>query len=254
MDKILFVNIYDHLEPDIFEPPLGLISLKSILDKNEFDSEIIDFQYLYVKGNFDYSPDLLTYVRNMESVILSKNSRIISFYSMCNNIHIILFVIKQLKEIDPNLIIGMGGPQATLAAQAIMEQFPFVDFIGLGEGEVSICNIVKALLKDNFDFPNSVRGLIYRHEEYIIDGGMPDLIHDLDTLPILEYGEFDIEGVKYLPIDVGRGCPYQCTFCSTNVFWKRKYRLKSPERLIDEVKYYKQKYRITNFSFMHDML
>ena len=58
---------------------------------------------------------------------------------------------------------------------------------------------------------------------------------------------------KFFPIEVGRGCPFGCTFCSTNSFWGRKYRLKSPERIVLEIKDAHQRYGTTKFKFTHDM-
>lgn len=253
MKDITFINIYDHLKPDVFEPPVGLVSLKTILDSNGYNVEIVDFQYLFYKGLFPFYHDTKKYVDKMKSYIISRNPRLISFYTMCNNVHIIIYLIEELKKSNPNLIMGMGGPHATLAANSIMEQFKSVDFIGLGEGELSICGIVDALHNLDHVYPNKVKGLVYRHNNRIISGEMPDLIKNLNQLPILNYDEFDIVGIKNLPIDVGRGCPYQCAFCSTNIFWKRKYRLKSPERIVKELVFYNSKFSINNFSFMHDM-
>ena len=56
-----------------------------------------------------------------------------------------------------------------------------------------------------------------------------------------------------LNIETGRGCPYNCTFCSTKTFWNRKVRLKSIDRLINEIKYYDNNYSINNFGFIHDL-
>ena len=55
-----------------------------------------------------------------------------------------------------------------------------------------------------------------------------------------------------MPIDAGRGCPYSCTFCCTSYFWRRNYRLKSPERIVDDIEYFNKKFGITSFWFSHD--
>jgi pyruvate-formate lyase-activating enzyme len=55
-----------------------------------------------------------------------------------------------------------------------------------------------------------------------------------------------------MPIDAGRGCPYNCTFCCTSHFWKRTYRLKSPDRILAYIRYYHDKYGMTTFWFSHD--
>jgi radical SAM superfamily enzyme YgiQ (UPF0313 family) len=56
----------------------------------------------------------------------------------------------------------------------------------------------------------------------------------------------------YMPIDAGRGCPYNCTFCCSSYFWKRTYRLKSPERILEDILFYNKKFGIRSFWFSHD--
>jgi radical SAM superfamily enzyme YgiQ (UPF0313 family) len=55
-----------------------------------------------------------------------------------------------------------------------------------------------------------------------------------------------------MPIDAGRGCPYNCTFCCTSHFWKRTYRLKSPDRILADIRHYHDNFGITSFWFSHD--
>ena len=102
-----------------------------------------------------------------------------------------------------------------------MAKYQYIDFIGIGEGENSIINIYKKLIHIKDD-KNIVNGLVYRIGNEIIDGGEPKLLQDLDDLPMLEYEGFNISSNKCLPIDVGRGCPFSCSFCSTQKFWKKE--------------------------------
>lgn len=62
-----------------------------------------------------------------------------------------------------------------------------------------------------------------------------------------------IDQVKRIPIEGGRGCPYGCTYCSTKTFWKRKFRIKSVDRLINEVKELESMHNVKEFSFIHDL-
>ena len=81
-----------------------------------------------------------------------------------------------------------------------------------------------------------------------------DKLIDLDTLP---YINFDLipyaNKIESFPLDVGRGCPYNCKYCSTKSFWKRTYRLKSSSRIILEIKDIMQKYNVNRFEFQHDL-
>ena len=62
-----------------------------------------------------------------------------------------------------------------------------------------------------------------------------------------------LEKAKSVQIDVGRGCPFACTFCSTKTFWKRKFRLRSVDNILDEIEYVINTYGITDFDFKHDL-
>ncbi|MBE6934492.1 MAG: B12-binding domain-containing radical SAM protein [Ruminococcaceae bacterium] len=55
------------------------------------------------------------------------------------------------------------------------------------------------------------------------------------------------------PIDAGRGCPFGCSYCSTKTFWGRKYRLKSPRRIAEEIQQIHEHFGATQFNFEHDM-
>lgn len=252
MKKIAFINIYDYLHYGDSELPLGLISLNEILIRQNIDSEVIDFQYLYNENKFEYKTDINQYISDISDYILKLNKDILSFYTMCSNLHIIINVAKKIKNKNPNILIGLGGPQASITSNYLMAKYQYIDFIGIGEGENSIINIYKKLIHIKDD-KNIVNGLVYRIEDEIIDGGEPKLLQNLDDLPILEYEGFNISSNKCLSIDVGRGCPFSCSFCSTQKFWKRNYRLKSVDRIIYELKYYKKKYGIKYFSLQHDM-
>lgn len=83
---------------------------------------------------------------------------------------------------------------------------------------------------------SKVNGLAARNNGNIFINKNKCLVDDLDKLPYVDYSLLeDIDIKKQVNIDVGRGCPFSCTFCSTSIFWKRRYRLKSKERLIEEM-------------------
>ena len=79
-----------------------------------------------------------------------------------------------------------------------------------------------------------------------------------------ETGNFDIEAYKErdltsglqvgddrpaLPILATRGCPYQCTFCTSSNMWTTRYVTRSPKLLVDEIESYVRTYDVNNFPF-----
>jgi hypothetical protein len=54
-------------------------------------------------------------------------------------------------------------------------------------------------------------------------------------------------------LELGRGCPFACTFCSTNDFFRRNFRLRSPERVLLDMRLLAAAYSIRDFELVHDM-
>ena len=60
-------------------------------------------------------------------------------------------------------------------------------------------------------------------------------------------------GLRLLRIEAGRGCPFNCTFCSTAGFFQRSFRLKSARRLVHELDTLHSRYGVRDFKLDHDM-
>jgi hypothetical protein len=113
--------------------------------------------------------------------------------------------------------------------------------------------LVSKILAGQKDGLEQISGLTYRMpgSDEIITNRLTELIEDLDDLPIPAYE--NIMQKNKLRIDAGRGCPYQCTYCSTNDFFSRKFRVKTVGRLLTEMKYCKEKLRVSGAGISHDM-
>ncbi len=253
MEKILFVNSIDmNYCADIPSVPLGILSLATILKNKNYDVEIVDFNVM--KDEILLRKDISDEekMNMMCEYILKFNPGIVDFYSMCNNYHNSIILSRYLKEKNSQVKVLFGGPHASLTAKESLEAFPWIDVIGIGEGENTIELIVNAISSGS-GF-SSISGIAYRENGKIIYNEQTELIEDLDKLPYLDYTLVDTEKYKKSgSIDVGRGCPFACTYCSTKTFWKRKFRLKSTERIINEIKHLKNNYNITFFELVHDL-
>jgi len=130
--------------------------------------------------------------------------------------------------------------------------FPFVDFVLRGEAEVSLPALIDQLHgEQRFD---QVGGLTYRvgSEPRRNPSGKP--IANLDELPPPAYElTEELQGATKAALELGRGCPYACTFCSTNDFFRRNFRLRSPQVLLRDMRWIAEKYGIRSFELVHDM-
>ena len=99
-----------------------------------------------------------------------------------------------------------------------------------------------------------VAGLTYRCALQAQRNANANVIEDLDALPSPAYhltGE--LHRARRASLELGRGCPFACTFCSTNDFFRRNFRLRSPERLLHDMRSIAAAYSIRDFELVHDM-
>ncbi|MFT7664515.1 MAG: anaerobic magnesium-protoporphyrin IX monomethyl ester cyclase, partial [Planctomycetota bacterium] len=172
-------------------------------------------------------------------------------------------LIQKMKAAFPDKPIVCGGEHFSGLPQLSMEQSP-LDYIVLSEGEEGAVDIFDAI--EAGSLPETIEGIAsiwYRHADGTpmrSIGNRPrnkdvntiawpawDLI-DIDT-----YNEHEfINGLnqgKTIPILATRGCPYQCTYCSSARMWTTRWYARDAKDVVDEMQHYKEKYGATNFPF-----
>lgn len=232
---------------------LGTLLLSTILKEKGLDVDIYRYYESEPEKGFD------TFLLNSVNNILSKKAKIVSFYCRGDSYLANIMVAKKLKEARPDIPIVFGGPQADLASFETIREIPWVDYCCSGEGETTVYPLFGGLLKG--EDVSAVAGLTYRNAEgEVVSNPKPELITDLDSLPFIDYTILpkDLfremkENPTSISLDVGRGCPYNCAYCSTCFFWQRKFRLKSSERIIAEMKKLNEEFGITKFVLEHDL-
>jgi radical SAM superfamily enzyme YgiQ (UPF0313 family) len=235
-------------EPTMLSLPLGVLSLAAVLEKEGHTVTVVDFNYALSKGEIALDNDF--YV-SAASKIVESSPDIVGFSTMCNSYHIALRIAEAVKAKLPHLWIVFGGPQASVVDIETIEAFPFVDMVLRGEAEETLPKLVSTL--SNGKVVTEINGLTYRAENGIIRCPDASLLADLDTLPTPAYHLFPYKIEGPVAMDIGRGCPFDCSFCSTSTFWRRQFRLKSIDRILQEMCILKSKYEVTSFSFMHDL-
>lgn len=246
MREVVFITPTD--SKNILKESVGPLLLATILRSRGIESHILSF------SAFGDPEDFYGFLEEGIRQICEKNPKIVSFYTRSDCFHIMLKMAKAVKERLACPVV-FGGPQADIIAGRTLQEIPYVDYICCGEGETTVYPFFSSLLRGEPDL--SVAGLVYRQGNEIIVNPRPALIEDLDTIPLLDYSIFPenatIDNRLAFPIDVGRGCPFGCTYCSTKTFWGRKYRLKSPKRIVEELQHYYTLFGVRHFVFQHDM-
>ncbi len=235
----------------------GTMLLATRLLQADLHADILHF-WEVAGSDKDYN----TFIHDMTQKILARAPKSVSFYTLWPSYHIMLRIASEVKTHAPEIQIVMGGPLASATAQATMDSMPFVDFVCSGEGEHTVVPFFRSLLRQDGPGIDQIPGLFYREGNEVLHNDLDAPLCDLNEEPYwderLYTGHYEESpetlrsDTYFMPIDAGRGCPFSCTFCSTSRFLHRTYRMKSPERIAADIRYYNEKFGIRSFWFTHD--
>jgi radical SAM superfamily enzyme YgiQ (UPF0313 family) len=248
VDNLLLPEKGDVAAMDV-HPHLGLISLVAVAESGGHEASIVDPKLLVSRKDLSY--DASIYARVAE-LIAAEAPDVVGFTTLGCSFIFSLRVAGHLKRIRPELPILLGGPHATILHQYLLERFEEFDVVIRHEAEETLLPVLAALETRDFD---GISGVSWRVGGQVnVNPGAPT-IEDLDRLPMPAYESYPVEelGLESLRLDAGRGCPFHCTFCSTASFFGRSYRLKSPERLVEEFELLHARYGFTDFKLNHDL-
>ena len=167
--------------------------------------------------------------------------------------------IKTIKKIYPEVTMVCGGEHISACPKFSMEDCPEIDICVSGEGEETSIYILKTI--EQKKSLSKVNGIVYRSDKEIIINPRRSRISKLDDIPLPAWDLFPLEnylsnnlgyGVnpgRTMPMLISRGCPFQCTFCSSPQMWTTKWQARDPDCVIEEMQFYIDKYKATNFDF-----
>ncbi|RUW57011.1 radical SAM protein [Mesorhizobium sp. M8A.F.Ca.ET.021.01.1.1] len=231
--------------------PIGLLSLASVLRDQNHTVSLFRVSAFWEEHWLHEGPIGANYERAADAILI-ESPDLVGFSTEYYTFHHVAKIAAEIKRRSPRTVVILGGPQATATPEATLKLFPQFDLIVRGESEVTLLDLVDALESDRplADVP----GLCIRTDGTLVRTASRRLIDSLDTLPVPAFDLVPIAATDLVSIEAGRGCPFSCAFCSTNNFWHRRYRIKSPARLCDELEHLQQTYGVTNFSLIHDCL
>ncbi len=228
--------------------PLGPLCLAAVLEPAGFEVEVVDPNLWIVSGEIKAAEG---FEEEMAKRLAEKNFDAVGFSSLANSYQYTLRIAAALRKLSPDVPIFAGGPQATHTDVATLEAFHEIDAIVRGEGEMVVLDLLKAFAGDISI--EEVRGITYRKDGKVRRNEDAPLIANINELPLPAYKLYPIRGKANVFVDAGRGCPYHCNFCSTCVFWKRRFRQKDPKRIVDEMEVLKYGFGARSVDFTHDL-
>jgi len=175
-----------------------------------------------------------------------------------------------IKVAAPETYIVMGGSTVSSAVcPSTLTEYPFLDAIVQGEGELPLVAIVQALARNDRAAVDDIRGVVTQATAHRLPQGASLWeLDDMDVLPLPDFdayakavaGRFDWD----LAIESSRGCWWDrvrktgkaeltCQFCNFNVQWG-PYREKSIEKTVSELRALCIRYSKGNVFFLDNVL
>lgn len=255
--KILLINPFgsnwmegkkDKTMAAIHMAPTGILSIAAYLMKKGIHVGIHNcrgpVEYIgsgeVIKHVFSFKPD------------------IIGFTSTTSSFNDAYRLTEEIKKTVPDTRIVFGGVHVSALKEKILEFFPLIDFLIIGEGEKALAELAGG------ENPNKIQGMIFRNGSEIRSNGIRTDLCKLDELPFPAYHKlegfpksfeaplFNYPRPPSATIISSRGCPYQCSYCDRSVFLK-SFRFNSAEYVYEHMSFLKKEFNVHHIFFYDDL-
>ncbi len=243
--KILFVEPprnYWFVMGEYLPPPTSLLILAAYVERELPDIEI---EVLDCQGGKIGWDSLSKYIESNAPSIVLTSGFTCNAYTCARTSEI-------TKTVDKDIITITGGIHFSSVPEESLIDFPEIDYIIRGEGEVTLVELIKTLKSEKNI--GRVKGISFRHKGKIIHTPPRPLIKNLDILPYpayhlvedhLKHYHFSMmagKNTRYMVLEGARGCDYRCTFCTQWKHWGGVWRTKSIKRIAGEIEFLNETY------------
>lgn len=207
--------------------PLGLECVGAALKLHQHDVHLIDLRLDNIRA-------LANHLRSFRPAAVGISC------GFTTDVYSTLHTARRVRELLPQARIFVGGHHASLIPGDFLFPGSPVDCVVIGEGEWTGLELVDAL--ERGDDPATVPGVA------TLANLRGEVIHrshsgNLDDLPLPNryltqryrrwyHHAFDTPSAA---VETSRGCPFDCNFCSIWVFYQRRARRRSPERIVEDL-------------------
>lgn len=141
------------------------------------------------------------------AALLREEADVYGFSCYIWNAEMTYRLAEMIKTALPQATVLLGGPEAGSNARRILQRYPWVDMVMVGEGEETLHDLLSAL--QGGKSVSRIDGLALRGEPLHLRKPM-----DLSTMP-QPYTRDDIlqNKEKILYFETSRGCPFHCAYC-----------------------------------------
>jgi radical SAM superfamily enzyme YgiQ (UPF0313 family) len=221
---------------------LGVGYIASLLLQNKYSVRIIDFRVGKEK--------VLEELRKVDPLLVG--------FSLIFQYHLYDFaeLIEYLRVCGVKAHFCIGGHYPSLRRDEVLQVIPGIDSIALFEGEHTFLELARSI-HEGREW-REIRGLAYRRNGSMVVNPLRALEEDLDNLPppVRNPTRQSILGKKIATIIAGRGCLYNCSFCSIRQFYSsppgRVKRIRRPEMVAREIELLHKEMDCSIFMFQDD--
>ena len=242
-------------------PPIGLAYIAAALRKAGHEVSVVDGPGSAPRNFFQFK-DVRVRGLTKEDIVkrIPKDSEIIALGCMfTSNWVYVREIVKDIRAQFPSAKLIMGGEHVTGFPELSLEQAP-LDAVVLGEGEEIVVKLLEHL-KRNAPL-EELEGVAFRSS----DGSIQvkpryRRIKDIDSISWPAWDLFDIKKYNevnqphgasqghFMPMLATRGCPFQCTFCTSPNMWTTEWIARDCKNVVDEMQHYQKHYGTSDFQF-----
>ncbi|OYY94151.1 MAG: B12-binding domain-containing radical SAM protein [Hydrogenophilales bacterium 28-61-23] len=229
-------------------PPIGILQLASWLEKHGHPTQVHDCLGPHAPQGIEANADH----------VLATGPELVGLSATTCGFMEAVDMAAYIKLKRPEIMIVIGNVHASSIGAPLLERFPVIDALCIGEGEGAMLDLAEGKPLAGID------NLIFREGERIVVNPRRNRILDLDELPFPAYEKLaGFPRDYYLPLFAyeqrwgatmitSRGCPYTCSFCDRTVF-ERLYKVNSAEYIYAHMKYLRDRFGVHHVNFYDDL-
>jgi len=229
--------------------PIGILTLAAWLEKHRHTTTVHDC----------LGPVAPAGVEANAAAILATSPELVGFSATSAAFLEAADLAAMIKQRQPHIRIVVGGAHVSAVGAALLDHFPEIDFLCVGEGEGTMLDLAEGKP------PALIPNLIFRDGGgHVVTNPRRARIADLDTLPFPAYEKLaGFPQGYHLPLFsyrqrwgatmiTSRGCPYSCSFCDRTVF-EHIYKFNSAAYIHEQMRFLRDRFGVRHINFYDDL-
>ncbi len=228
--------------------PLGLLSMAAYLEERGHRVQVVDC----------LGPKPPKDAAECAGLVLAARPGLVGLSATTSGFLDGYAIAAAIKARQADIPIVFGGVHVSALGARLLEEFPLIDYLCLGEGEQTLYELAEG------HAAAGIHGLVWREGETLRTNLPRKHLADLDSLPYPAYEKLaGFPGRYYLPLFsyvqtpgatmiTSRGCPYQCSYCDRSVF-HQGYRANSAAYIYEHIRYLRRRFGVRHINIYDDL-